>query len=813
MKIAATIAAILAVTFVLGCGPAPIDVSIAIIHNSVFTGGQNGTYSITVSDVGANATTGVITVTDVLPTGLTYVSATGTSWSCAVSGQTVTCTNPGPIAGGGAAGTITLIVGVASTLSGSLSNTATVSTPGDTNSSNNSSTDTMTVNAATAPKLAITKTHTGNFSQGQNGVFTIAISNTGNASTNGTITATDTLPTGMTFVSGTGSNWSCSAVVQIVTCTDLGSIAPSAAAANITLTVAVASNAPATIMNTAAVTSTGSPTVSSTDTVTVNAVIAPDLAITKSVSGGFTAGANGIFNIAVNNTGSGATTGVITVTDTLNSNFSFVSGVGTGWTCGAVLQVVTCTNPGPIAGGASAGTIAITVGINGAATGAVSNTATVSDPGDSSDVADKTSTISPTVLAISGTGIVRGGSAAVSGATVQLYAVGTTGDGSASTPLLTSTVRTNSSGQFSINGLYTCPSPNTLVYLTATGGNPGLSAGTNNPALALMTALGPCSSLSASTPIYVNELTTVASVSTLQLYMQDLADIGSGSSGAESLAAAFATVNEFVNTTNGTAPGPALPAGEDASTQKLNLLANALASCTGTAGGIAGDGSPCGTLFADATPPSPSLPTASALTNNSLHPEPAVAPTNAAGAVLNIAKNPANNIGAFLALGSSAGPYQPALTSPPVNLTPTINFTTSNALIQANVVTPASNGVLTIPLAQAPQAKTFTIDANNSGLQDFSSVTVSTSTGSNASLPVSVTICQVNTKTAECLAAPATSVQVSPFAPGAAPVFLVFVNASTVIANDPVANRIYVLFTDSGGTIQGSVSVAVVTSN
>ena len=168
---------------------------------------------------------------------------------------------------------------------------------------------------------------------------------------------------------------------------------------------------------------------------------------------------------------------------------------------------------------------------------------------------------------------------------------------------------------------------------------------------------------------------------------------------------------------------------------------------------------------------------------------------------------------ALIALGSSTGPYQPALSTPPINLTPTINFTSSSAAIQANVVTAASNGVLTIPLTQGEQEKTFTVDANNLSSQDFSSITVSPSTGSNTSLPVSVTICQVNTSTGECLAAPATSVQVSPFPPAGAPVFSVFVNASAAIANDPVANRIYVLFTDSGGAIQGSVSVAVVTSN
>jgi hypothetical protein len=65
---------------------------------------------------------------------------------------------------------------------------------------------------------------------------------------------------------------------------------------------------------------------------------------------------------------------------------------------------------------------------------------------------------------------VHGGQQPVSGATLQLYAVGTTGDGSAATPLLTQAVTSDANGNFDITGGYTCPSASTLVYITATGG-------------------------------------------------------------------------------------------------------------------------------------------------------------------------------------------------------------------------------------------------------------------------------------------------------------------------------------------------------
>ena len=72
------------------------------------------------------------------------------------------------------------------------------------------------------------------------------------------------------------------------------------------------------------------------------------------------------------------------------------------------------------------------------------------------------------------------------------------------------------------------------MYLVASGGNPGLMPSTvNNPQLSLMTALGSCGTLSASTNISVNELTTVAAVWSLYPYMTSYAGVGSGSSDAE----------------------------------------------------------------------------------------------------------------------------------------------------------------------------------------------------------------------------------------------------------------------------------------
>src|ERR1700677_5031669 len=79
------------------------------------------------------------------------------------------------------------------------------------------------------------------------------------------------------------------------------------------------------------------------------------------------------------------------------------------------------------------------------------------------------------------TGVVHGGNQPVDGATIQLYIAGTSGNGSAATAMITSTtVTTNSYGYFNITGDYHCVNSTDQVYLTATGGNPGLTTGTNN---------------------------------------------------------------------------------------------------------------------------------------------------------------------------------------------------------------------------------------------------------------------------------------------------------------------------------------------
>ena len=80
--------------------------------------------------------------------------------------------------------------------------------------------------------------HTGDFTVGDQGIYGLKITNSGWTATAGTVTITDTLPPGLTYISGFGDGWNCSAADAIVTCTSPGSI-DLGASITITLTVRV----------------------------------------------------------------------------------------------------------------------------------------------------------------------------------------------------------------------------------------------------------------------------------------------------------------------------------------------------------------------------------------------------------------------------------------------------------------------------------------------------------------------------------------------------------------------------------------------
>lgn len=102
------------------------------------------------------------------------------------------------------------------------------------------------------PDLTVSKTHTGNFTQGSSQTYTITVNNIGSARTVGLVTVTDNLPPGLraTDLFG-GGQWVC--ILATLTCTRSDRLDPGFSYEAITLFVNVNSNAPAMVTNTATV--------------------------------------------------------------------------------------------------------------------------------------------------------------------------------------------------------------------------------------------------------------------------------------------------------------------------------------------------------------------------------------------------------------------------------------------------------------------------------------------------------------------------------------------------------------------------------
>lgn len=136
--------------------PAP-DLAVTSGHTDPFATGQEGArYTLTVTNVGTSPTIASITLTDILPDGMHLRAFTGVGWICDAAGQTVTCTNSGPLAVG-AATSVVLTVTLGNMMPPQVTNTASVSTTGDTNAANDKASD-VTIVLPTAPSLPVAPT-------------------------------------------------------------------------------------------------------------------------------------------------------------------------------------------------------------------------------------------------------------------------------------------------------------------------------------------------------------------------------------------------------------------------------------------------------------------------------------------------------------------------------------------------------------------------------------------------------------------------------------------------------------------------------
>ena len=137
-------------------GPAP-DLTVTITHSpaSFAEGNDQGKFTVTGANVGSVDSSGPVTIVTTLPAGITPTGGMGTGWSCAVSGQNVTCTSTDVIATGGTAQPIMISTLTGTGLAGQvLTATAVISDGGELLGSQGNNTDTDPVPISASASVA-----------------------------------------------------------------------------------------------------------------------------------------------------------------------------------------------------------------------------------------------------------------------------------------------------------------------------------------------------------------------------------------------------------------------------------------------------------------------------------------------------------------------------------------------------------------------------------------------------------------------------------------------------------------------------------
>jgi len=278
-------------------------------------------------------------------------------------------------------------------------------------------------------------------------------------------------------------------------------------------------------------------------------------------------------------------------------------------------------------------------------------------------------------------GLVHGGQQPVTQSHIALFATSSSGYGGTLTPL--ATTQTLSDGTFNISSSINCPSDSTSqAYVVSTGGNPGMTSGTDNSAIFLVAALGPCTNLASVPYVVINEVTTVAAAYALSGFapvggagMTEAAVSGGGamagittsSTNKQGLTDGFNNATNIVNITTGTAnTAPSFGGNGVVPVATINALADILQDCVNS---LSATSSPCagaGKLFPSATPP-----TGSGIS----------APANVFQAALDVAQYPGNNASALFGLISSQAAFPTTLTAAPNDWTIGVTYTYASTVL------------------------------------------------------------------------------------------------------------------------------------
>ncbi len=313
--------------------------------------GQDVTYTINVLNNGPDDAAGV-TISDLIPASLTYVSASSTTPGVTptFTGSTVSAVIGTLTVGGTAQVTIVALTSAAAapTVSDMVNVTSSTQDP---NPSNNQASVTTSVTPISDVAVTISAAPEP-VQMGQNLTYTINVVNNGPNDASG-VTFSDELPAGLTFISATstlGSAPAYSATTGMVTST-LGSL-PTASTAKLTILVVpsgslVAGGASAQVMDTAMVASTSMDPNLSNNSASVTSTVTPsaDLGISLVASPSTVLdGQNLTYTITVVNNGPSSAVGA-SISDMLPATLTFVSASASTGTVGSVSPTGLVTIP------------------------------------------------------------------------------------------------------------------------------------------------------------------------------------------------------------------------------------------------------------------------------------------------------------------------------------------------------------------------------------------------------------------------------------------------------------------------------------
>ncbi|MBW4679707.1 MAG: DUF11 domain-containing protein [Microcoleus vaginatus WJT46-NPBG5] len=339
----------------------PADLAVTkTVDNPNPTVGQNINYTVTLTNTGPSTATNVA-ITDQIPAGLTFISATATQGTY---DNTTGLWTVGNLANGAA---VTLTISATVNTTNPITNTATISASDQPDPDPADNTGTVTVPQQQAD-LAVTKTvDNPNPTVGQNINYTVTLTNTG-PSTATNVAITDQIPAGLTFISATATQGTYDNTTGLWT---VGNLANGAA---VTLTISATVNTTNPITNTATISASDQPDpdpADNTGTVTVPQQQA-DLSVTKTVDNpNPTVGQNINYTVTLTNTGPSTATNV-TITDQIPAGLTFISATATQGTYDNTTGLWTVGN---LANGAAV-TLTISATVN--TTNPITNTATIS---------------------------------------------------------------------------------------------------------------------------------------------------------------------------------------------------------------------------------------------------------------------------------------------------------------------------------------------------------------------------------------------------------------------------------------------------